>query len=52
MKEMAINSEHDGTLPVNCFCPCKEKLLKLNPTLNNLNYSNALSKSPHSFGKY
>jgi len=36
-----------------------EKLLKLNPypildtdpTLNNLNYSNALSKSPHLFGK-
>jgi len=37
-----------------------EKLLKLNPypilnsgpTSNNLNYSNALPKSPHSFGKY
>jgi len=36
-----------------------ERLLKLNPypildtdpTLNNLNYSNALSKSPHALGK-
>jgi len=108
---MAINSEHDGTVPENRFCPVcnahmnlikksrpldihqahktfssdgikeqwhlkdnlrtfrtnfqqtmdrnKEKLLKLNPylildtdpTLDDLNYSNVLSRYPNSFGK-
>jgi len=112
MKEKAINSEHNGTVPENCFFPvcndhnvnlikrsrpldihqthntfssngikerrypkdhlrtvssnshqtmgCNtEKLLKLNPyllldtdpTLDNLNYSNVLSRCPHSVGK-
>jgi len=110
-KEMINNSEHDGTVPENCFCPVcnvhmnrikrsrpldthqehnafssdgikerwchidrlqtlrtnshqtmdhsSERLLKLNPypildtdpTLDNLNYSNALSRFPHSLGK-
>jgi len=109
---MAINSEHNGTVPENCFCPVcnthmhlikkskpldihqahktfssdgtkerwhpkdnlqtlrtdfqqtmdrnKEKLLKLNPflildtdpTLDDLNNSNVVSRYPHSFGKY
>lgn len=109
-KEMINNSEHDGTVPENCFCPVcnvhmnrikrsrpldthqehnafssdgikerwchidrlqtlrtnshqtmdhsSERLLKLNPypildtdpTLDNLNYSNALSRFPHSLG--
>ena len=109
---MAINSEHAGTVPENCFCPVcnahmhlvkrsrpldihqshktfssengikeqchlkdnlqtfrtnfqqtmdrnKEKLLKLNPylildtdpTLDDSNYSNVLSRYPNSFGK-
>lgn len=109
-KDMINNSEHDETVPENCFCPVcnvhmnrikrsrpldthqehnafspdgmkerwcpidrlqtirtnvyqttdhsSERLIKLNPypildtdpILDNLNYSNALSKSPHSLG--